>query len=108
LRSLDPHGRAVGSTPLIFVRISKRLTRGQPQVADNSRYLRMTTGVMKTITPNRFDGETTKHCHKTARFCRLEALCSPCEGQRCASPQGPVHLTLLRLLNPRLIHSSAH
>ncbi len=63
-RSLDPHGRAVGSTLLTFVRISRRLTRGQPQVADNSRYHRMTTGVMKTITPNRYDDETTKHCQK--------------------------------------------
>ncbi|KAI9444927.1 hypothetical protein H4582DRAFT_864688 [Lactarius indigo] len=29
-RSLDPHGRAVGSTLLTFVRTSRRLTRGQP------------------------------------------------------------------------------
>src|SRR6266404_8626889 len=31
---------------------------------------------------------------KTARFCRLEALCSPFEGQRGVSPQGPVHLEI--------------
>jgi len=29
-RSLDPHGRAVGSSLLSFVRASRRLARGQP------------------------------------------------------------------------------
>jgi hypothetical protein len=46
-RSLDPHGRAVGSMLLAFVRTSRGLARGQPQVADISRSPRMTTGVKK-------------------------------------------------------------